>query len=217
MRRSVLSDGVHESLKALILEHRLAPEARLNIEALARDLRVSPTPVREALARLESEGLVRKRPLAGYTVSPLLTRDEFNDMFDMRIVLEGASARWAAIRATAGLRATINIEATISYEAAAPDSEGPRSHASFTALDARFHDRLAQAAGNPLLRDAITRLHAHLHIHRLYFPYAETASTTDEHRQIAAAVQAADPDRAEAAMHAHLAAARTRHLQAFSP
>jgi DNA-binding GntR family transcriptional regulator len=207
IRRSVLSDDVHESLKALILEHRLAPEERLNIDALARELRVSPTPVREALARLESEGLVRKRPLAGYTVSPLLTRDEFNDMFDMRMVLEGASARWAAERATAGARAEI----TACYEL----DEPRRSHSSFTAQDVRFHDSVADAAGNPLLRDAITRLHAHLHIHRLYFPYAESASTNAEHHRIAAAIEAADGAAAETAMLAHLKAARTRHLRVF--
>ncbi|MBG0567980.1 GntR family transcriptional regulator [Actinoplanes aureus] len=215
IRRSVLSDDVHESLKSLILEHRLAPEARLNIDALARELRVSPTPVREALARLESEGLVRKRPLAGYTVSPLLTRDEFNDMFDMRMVLEGASARWAARRADPAARKRLLGEAAMTYELDEPDATGHRSHASFTALDARFHDCVAAAAANPLLRDAITRLHAHLHIHRLYFPYAETASTGQEHRRVAVAVQAADPDAAEAAMHEHLAAARLRHLRVF--
>jgi DNA-binding GntR family transcriptional regulator len=209
IRRSVLSDDVHESLKALIVSHQLAPEAKLNIDGLARSLQVSPTPVREALARLESEGLVRKRPLAGYTVSPLLTRDEFNDMFDMRMVLEGASARWAAARASGDARALILGSAAIA------DPEGPHSHASFTARDALFHDHVAAAAANPLLRDAITRLHAHLHIHRLYFPFAETASTSQEHHLIAAAVAAADPAAAEAAMHAHLAAARTRHLAAF--
>lgn len=215
IRRSVLSDDVHESLKSLILEHRLAPEDRLNIDALARELDVSPTPVREALARLESEGLVRKRPLAGYTVSPLLTRDEFNDMFDMRIVLEGSAARWAAERAGAEARAAVTAEAGAPFPAAETDQDGRRSHARFTARDARFHDVIAAGAGNPLLRDAITRLHAHLHLHRLYFPYAETHTTLGEHRRIATAVADRDPAAASAAMLAHLTAARDRHLRAF--
>ncbi|BCY10272.1 GntR family transcriptional regulator [Actinoplanes sp. L3-i22] len=208
IRRSVLSDDVHDSLKSMILEHQLAPEERVNIDALARTLDVSPTPVREALARLESEGLVRKRPLAGYTVAPLLTRDEFGDMFDMRLLLETAAARWAAARASGAARAGLSAEASLSYEVSS-------SHAAFTAADARFHDLVAAAAVNPLLREAITRLHAHLHIHRLYFPYAETASTRREHELIAAAIEAGDPDAAEAAMRAHLTAARTRHLAVF--
>ena len=216
IRRSTLGDDVHETLKSLILEHRLAPEDRLNIDALARELDVSPTPVREALARLESEGLVRKRPLAGYTVSPLLTRDEFNHMFDMRLVLEGSAARWAAERASAAARAAVTAEAEIPVPAGETGQDGRRSHARFTALDARFHDRIAAGAGNPLLRDAITRLHAHLHLHRLYFPYTETRTTLGEHRLIALAVAGRDPAAAEAAMLAHLTAARDRHLQAFN-
>ena len=44
------------------------------------------------------------------------------------------------------------------------------------------------------------RLHAHLHIHRLYFPYAQTGTTNEEHRAIAAAIRAGEPDGAEAAM-----------------
>src|ERR1700704_3652055 len=114
LRRSTLGDGVYEALKALVMEHTLAPGDRINIDALARELDVSPPPVREGLARLESDGLVRKRPLAGYTVSPLLTRAEFNAMFDMRLVLEGAAARWAALRATAGSRAEIAKQARVS-------------------------------------------------------------------------------------------------------
>ncbi|GLY02522.1 MULTISPECIES: GntR family transcriptional regulator [Actinoplanes] len=209
IRRSVLSDDVHESLKSLILEHRLAPEERLNIDALARSLDVSPTPVREALARLESEGLVRKRPLAGYTVSPLLTRDEFTDMFDMRLVLECAAARWAATRSSAETRAALVTEAAL------PVPVDTTSHTLFTTMDARFHDAIAEAAANPLLRESVTRLHAHLHIHRLYFPYTETGTTTSEHRALAAAIAAADPDAAEATMRHHLTEARRRHLRAF--
>ncbi|MEV5752779.1 GntR family transcriptional regulator [Actinoallomurus sp. NPDC052308] len=215
VRRSTLGDDVYEAIKTLVMEHTLAPGDRVNIDALARELEVSPTPVREALARLESDGLVRKRALAGYTVSPLLSKREFIDMFDMRLVLEGTSARWAAERADDATRDAIVAET----EQAAPlDGPAPgdrASYATFTALDARFHDLVASAADNPLLRDGITRLHAHLHLHRLYFPYAKSGATGDEHRRIAAAIRAADPDAAEAAMRAHLVEGRKRHLVAF--
>ena len=208
-RRATLVEDIYESLKALVMEHTLAPGERVNIYALARELEVSQTPVREALARLEADGLVRKRPLAGYTVSPLLTKQEFTDMFDMRVVLEGTAARWAATRAAPDVRGAISLEAS----AVMPVDHD--SHAEFTAMDARFHDLIAVAADNPLLRDSIQRLHAHLHIHRLYFPYAQTGTTGDEHVRIAAAIRAADPDAAESAMRLHLTAARGRHMPAF--
>jgi DNA-binding GntR family transcriptional regulator len=223
LRRSTLGEDVYEALKALIMEHTLAPGDRINIDALARELDVSPTPVREGLARLESDGLVRKRPLVGYTVSPLLTRAEFTDMFDMRLVLEGAAARWAAQRASAEIAATIvgeaestadaTVDATVGLDEAGADNW--RSHAAFTTLDARFHDLVAEAAGNPLLRDSIVRLHAHLHLHRLYFPYAQTGTTMQEHQRIGAAILTGDPDAAEVAMREHLTRARERHLPAF--
>lgn len=215
VRRSTLGEDVYEAIKGLVMEHTLAPGDRVNIDALARELDVSPTPVRESLARLEADGLLRKRPLAGYTVSPLLTRQEFTDMFDMRLVLEGAAARWAAERAEPAERAAIVAESDVVGPVDQPGLDGRRSHAAFTALDARFHDLIADAAGNPLLSDSIQRLHAHLHIHRLYFPYAQTGTTGEEHRRVAAAIEAGDADGAEAAMRAHLSAARARHLPAF--
>ncbi|GII57749.1 GntR family transcriptional regulator [Planotetraspora thailandica] len=212
-RRSTLGEDVYETLKGLVLEHSLSPGDRINIDALAREFAVSPTPVREALARLEADGLVRKRPLVGYTVSPLLTRAEFEAMFEMRLLLECASTRWAAERADTARREAISGEAATTVASEEDDPDG--WHAAFTVLDARFHDLIAEASGNELLRDGINRLHAHLHLHRRYFPYAQASATTEEHRRIAAAILAADPDAAEAAMRDHLSSARERHLAAF--
>ncbi|MEV6299916.1 GntR family transcriptional regulator [Actinoplanes sp. NPDC051861] len=211
LHRPTLGDDVYETLRSAVLEHILAPGDRVNIDALARELDVSPTPVREALARLESEGLLRKRPRAGYTVSPLLTVAEFNDMFDMRLLLECTAARWAAERAT-----DTQCDSLVEEAARTVDSGDEHSwHAAFTALDARLHDMVAQLSASPLLRESINRLHAHLHLHRRYFPYVQTAITNDEHRDLAAAIRAHDPDRAEAAMRRHLIRARERHLVAF--
>lgn len=215
LRRSTLGVDVYETLTALVMEHSLAPGTRINIDALARELRVSPTPVREALARLESDGLVSKRPLVGYTVSPLLTRDEFMAMFDLRVVLEGRAARWAAERGDLDTRTRIVAEAAAT---AAPDdanADGWHAHAAFTKLDAQFHDLIATASGNPFLRDCIARLHPHLHIHRLYFPYGQAGSTGKEHKRIAGAIRKGDPDAAEEAMVEHLERARQRHLPVF--
>jgi DNA-binding GntR family transcriptional regulator len=211
LKRSTLGDDVYQSLRAAVLEHTLSPGDRMNIDALARELEVSPTPVREALARLESEGLVRKRPLAGYTVSPLLTRAEFADMFDMRLLLECAAARWAADRATPAQRAELVTEAARTI----PPGDDQSWHSAFTTLDAHVHDLVARAAASPLLRDSINRLHAHLHLHRRHFPYEQTAVTTAEHQRIADAISRNDPAEAEAAMRAHLGEARARHLATF--
>jgi DNA-binding GntR family transcriptional regulator len=199
--RVTLSDEVYESIKTLIMDHAIAPGCRVTIDAVSRQLDVSPTPVREALARLEADGLVVKRPMAGYTTTALLTPAEYDDLFEVRLLLECAAAARAA-------------------RSAPPDAEFPTlpvptgdpgyaGHAAFTAADAAFHHAVAAASGNPVLHDAITRLHAHLHIHRLSFPGA--ASTQAEHDAIVAGIRAGDPAGADRAMRRHLEAARDRH------
>jgi DNA-binding GntR family transcriptional regulator len=212
-RRSTLAADVCETIKALLMDHVIAPGAKVNIDGLARELDVSPTPVREALARLESDGLVRKRPLSGYTVAPLLSREEFEHLFEMRQLLEPAAATRAAQRATGAQRDAIVAE---SEAATAPGpEEGYRGFAEFSARDARFHDLIAEAAANEMLRDSITRLHSHLHLHRLYFPHGQAEDTLDEHVRIARAIASGDTRAAGKAMREHIVRSRRRHVAAF--
>ncbi|WP_203657260.1 GntR family transcriptional regulator [Actinocatenispora rupis] len=223
--RSSLADDVYESVKAQVMDLAIAPGERVNIDALARELTVSPTPVREALARLESDGLVRKRPMSGYSTTPLLTAAEFAHLFEMRLLLEVPAARLAAARAPAaafpGLRAAAVPPDEAGDEPPAwtdPGGARPsyRRYAAFTAHDARFHELVADLSGNPMLAEAIRRLHAHLHLHRLYLPGRPVADTGAEHHRVAEAVAAGDPDAAAAAMTDHLTAARTRHIVVFT-
>jgi DNA-binding GntR family transcriptional regulator len=211
VRRLTLTEDVYTSVQALIMDHAVAPGQRINIDALARQLEVSPTPVREALARLEADGLVRKRPLAGYTAAPLLTRAEFEELIEMRLILEPAAARRAA---------TSSVElARLRTEADLPDptpgAEGYAGIAAFTAQDARFHNLLAEQSGNGMLRDAVVRLRSHLHLFRLHFPPAHYGISAREHHRVVDAITARDPDAAAAAMRDHVAAARERHLPYF--
>lgn len=211
VRRRTLTTEVYESVRALIMDHELAPGERVPIDALARRLAVSPTPVREALARLEADGLVRRRPLAGYTTTPLLTRAQFEELFEMRRLLETATAR----RAAAGERDPAPLRAAADLPGLAPGEAGFASIAAFTAADARFHHLLAQHAGNGMLHEAVVRLRAHLHLFRLHFPPSHLHTSAAEHHRIVDAVAAGDPDAAQAAMLAHLDAARSRHLRLF--
>jgi DNA-binding GntR family transcriptional regulator len=217
LRRLTLSDDVYEAVKSLIMDHRIAPGERVTIDALARQLAVSPTPIREALARLESDGLVRKRAMAGYSTTPLLTRVEFEELFEMRLLLECPAAALAAGREARGELAAEDLD-TLAAGADLPDSvtgDGYAGHAAFTTRDALFHERVAAAGANTMLHAAITRLHAHLHLHRLHFPATHLGTSGAEHRRIVAAVAAGDPAAASSAMRQHLDAARDRHRDAF--
>ncbi|MFF3788152.1 GntR family transcriptional regulator [Streptomyces sp. NPDC001933] len=70
----------------MVMDHVIQPGARLGIESLSRTLRVSASPVREALARLEVDGLVVKRSLAGYRATELLTGGGVEELFEMRLL-----------------------------------------------------------------------------------------------------------------------------------
>jgi DNA-binding GntR family transcriptional regulator len=210
-RRITLTDDVYAAVQALIMDHEVQPGARINIDALARRLAVSPTPVREALARLESDGLVTKTPLVGYTATALLTREEFEELVEMRLILEPAAAARAA-------EAGVSSSSLESLRTAAdlPGPDGAAAVAAFTAQDARFHHLLASLSGNRMLHDAVVRLRAHLHLFRLHFPSAHYGVSAREHHRIVDAVASGDPAAAASAMRDHLTAARDRHLPYFA-
>lgn len=214
MQRQVLADQVYELIKAMVMDHKITPGSRMSIEGLARELEVSPTPVREALARLESDGLVTKRSLAGYRATDLLTVDGVIDLFEMRLLLEPRAAALAAEHA-----------ADIQLDTMEGTLEGMREHPvtgqgypvyrKFAGLDQEFHDLLATASGRPLLADAIHRLHAHLHMFRLNSAPGTGEQTVAEHDRILRAVLRRQPGRAAEAMTAHLTTAQRRHTVAL--
>src|SRR5258705_5931329 len=96
--RQTLTDSVYEAVMELVMDQHIEAGGRVNIDLVARQLNVSPTPVREALARLEMDGLVMKEPLRGYSVTPTLDTKTFNDLYDVRRLLEPFAARRAAQR-----------------------------------------------------------------------------------------------------------------------
>jgi len=82
--RQVLADHVYEALLEWLMDGRLEPGAAVSIDGMARELDVSPTPVREALARLEHTGMVRRVALKGYRVAPVFTREDFAELMEAR-------------------------------------------------------------------------------------------------------------------------------------
>src|SRR5438105_3225610 len=89
------ADAVYEALRQRIVEGEFAPGQRLRSDALATALKVSRTPVREALRKLEAEGLVGLSPRGGLIVQEL-SEDDLNEIFLIREALEGQAARLAA-------------------------------------------------------------------------------------------------------------------------
>jgi DNA-binding GntR family transcriptional regulator len=201
LRRQMLADDVYEAIKTMLMDHVVRPGARISIDGLAREFQVSSTPVREALARLESEGLADKEPLKGYRATPLLTLEEFDDLYRFRLLLEPWAARRAAELIDDGGRERLTAELSTAVEPTSVDYAGYKS---LTAHDNRFHSLIAALSGSEQVRLAFQRTHCHLHIFRLHYDRDTGPEVLVEHRQIVDAIASGDPVVAEAAMTQHI-------------
>ncbi|PJJ61997.1 GntR family transcriptional regulator [Compostimonas suwonensis] len=205
--RRPLVDDVYEAVLSLLMDNVIEPGAKASIDGIARTLDVSPTPVREALVRLEAEGMVTKRALRGYVASPMLDEEGLVNLFEMRRLLEPVSARHAASKLTPEVLDELESSTTAMHaavEASSSAGESFKDYKDFANEDARFHMVIAEHCGNSLLFDAISRLRSHMHLYRLYFRFGIAEETSGEHEAILAALRAGDAERAEQAMLEHI-------------
>jgi DNA-binding GntR family transcriptional regulator len=153
LHRQSHADSVYAALKRDILSGALPPGATLREEELARRHDVSRTPVREALGRLESEGLAARHQGSGLLVSEV-GPDEIIDLYVLREALEGLAARIAASRRTETDLARLDVLHNLSQQAV---NDGDVARAG--KMNREFHFLIWRIAGNrPLLR-AINGVH----------------------------------------------------------
>ena len=208
-----LAGGVYEAIFAQLMSLKIAPGARITVDSLVRELNVSQTPIREALGRLEGEGLVLRTHLVGYRATPQITRDRFNELYELRLLLEpDAAAKTAAGMDEERLSALSLLAGDMAGNAG---NDHQLRYSDFARQDAEFHDRVLELAGNALIRETLRLQHAHFHIFRLMYHWRVTAEALEEHEAIMDAFKRGSPDAARAAMHAHIDNSRTRLLPAF--
>ena len=168
-RTSVLSDGTYSNIKEMILAYEISPGSRVNIDALSLKLKVSQTPIREALARLESDGLISKEPLKGYRATNLLSLPEFLDLFQFRLLIEPWATEQAARNIdTSGKKA---IQAEMKKTKRSLKLKRADEFRSLTEHDARFHTLVAKLSGSKSVASAFERTHCHLHLFRLFMAH----------------------------------------------
>ena len=234
-RRSILSDETYEMIRAMIFAHEIVPGDRVNIDALSVQLGVSQTPIREALARLESEDLIVKEPLKGYRATDLLSVKEFVDLFSFRLLIEPFAAEQAAILIDADGIKELNEEIASAKEALTFENELLME--AITEHDARFHTLIATYSGNKSLKSAFMNTNCHLHLFRLYVatqrhliePGEKTIFVQDlfsqyyqsnrgqlaikQHAAIAKAITSHNPEKAKTEMYGHIESS----LKRFTP
>jgi DNA-binding GntR family transcriptional regulator len=214
--RQILTESVYEDVKERIMDLQMAPGSRINMDQLARQLQVSTTPLREALSRLESDGLVTRQSLRGYSVVSLPAWEDVLEMYNLRILLEPETARAAAAargddRLPGLLRATVGQMSELS---ALPVLAGHyQGYRALFNTDTFFHDTIAESSGNKLVRRTLASLHAHALLYRVWYHAGFATETVREHEAVIDAIAAHKPGAAAKAMRDHLERSRDRFLQ----
>lgn len=215
LKRQMLRDEVYEAILERLLGGAWEPGARLSIEGLAREFDASPSPVREALASLETTGLVVRTALKGYQVAPQLTAEQIHQLMDAREVLETAAltrafASWDAF--VEDLRA-----AHREHERAIADFRGEpaptyRDFRRHIDADWAFHRVFLRHAHNQYLATAVSSLGSHVHRLRQMFEDTglDAGHALDEHAIILRRVEERNHDGALAALRTHLEAVHQR-------
>jgi len=200
---SRLARSVYEKIRADIFEFRRPPGARFSENEIAAQVRVSRTPVREALFRLEREGYLEVHARSGWSVREL-DFEALDHLYDVRVILECEAVRKLCAgnpRAALGRLAAVWLVAPGRRIA-----DGAR----VARLDEEFHAALVAAAGNPEL----ARIHQGITeririVRRLDFTHPERIVYTYlEHAQILRAVLARNAARATALLRAHIEASK---------
>ena len=193
------ADAVYDALRQQIVEGEFAPGQRLRSDSLASALKVSRTPVREALRKLEAEGLVGLSPRGGLIVQEL-SEDDLNEIFLIREALEGLAARLAAENATPNEVAELHV-LTEDMESSA--GHGERNQ--LRALTGEFHRHIAKASHNKRLAQSLKALQdqvRQVQFSTLFLDDRPLAAI-EEHKSLVGAIEARDSDRAEGLARIH--------------
>lgn len=208
----LVADDVYVQLMSLIMDGHVEPEQPLSIDALAREFGVSSSPVREALARLESTGLVRRFALRGYRVAPEFSASELAELMDARLVLEPPTAAAASLDPSPSFLAELREQVDVLRRA--PLGREFEDFRDYFEADRQFHRVIFAHSNNRFLDLAYGALGGQVQRFRLFSGRGVTDAepTIAEHSHVFEAIASRDPAEAEAAMRSHLEGVRSRAL-----
>lgn len=185
------SQQAYEMIRDKILNGELSGGTKIVEEKIASEVGISRTPIRDAIRKLEHEGLiVNKRVLKP-------TEKDLRNMFQVRILLEGYSAQCAAIylkeNELRSLHKCVEIGRTGAMDEIMNANE-------------QFHEIIVRSSNNPIIIDMIDRMRSIIYLFRKTVVYYNRPFLIDEHEQIFQAIQKRDGQKAEKLMKNHLQA-----------
>ncbi len=203
-----LREHVHDVLRRAIISGELPAGARLNERQLADELGVSTTPLKEALRRLETEGLVATEPRRGVRVT--FDAAQAEEMALARAALESMIARMAAQRIDN--RSASELGRTVAQMTSATTAGAVDD---LIALNEQFHDAIHEISGCRYLQRLLVGQRVYVHTARALIlgDADERGRALAEHRAIFEALEARDPDLAERAMRDHVVRSARQHVK----
>ena len=195
-----LGSRVFHKIREGILSGKYAANEELKEKNIGDELGVSRTPVREALRQLELEGLVSIIPNKGaYVVG--LSKKDIRDIYEMRSLLEGLCAKWAAVNVTEEQLNELEENIFLSEFHA-----GKQNWEQMVELDNRFHEILYLASGSKELRHVLSDYHQYVQrVRKITLAEAKRVQeSTEEHKVIVEALKKHDPEKAEEAATIHI-------------
>ncbi len=221
MPSSTVEHRTYRTLRRRLLAGELPPGSRLSALAISKEMGISPTPVMQAIRRLEGDGLVGLVPHFGAFVRQPTIR-EIAELFDLRRALEGFAARRVARKATPQQIALLeqtcdDWESTLAPRRTRPDD--PRMIGRSTEADLLFHMYLMDIAGNrralKVFRDChlISRVFGSHGVMARRPSFAQEESDLAQHREVIRAIRERKPAAAARAVDAHLREGRRRLVE----
>lgn len=193
-----VADEVYARLHERIVTGAVAPGDRLDPTEIAESFGVSRTPVREAILRLDAQGLVERQPYRGVVVTAV-DAAAAEDVAAMRLQLETLAVRAALPH----VRDAELVRMRKIHEELRASVEEPDAQQVFAELNREFHLTLYRAAGSPTLIRLVTELSAQADRMRLHVD-VRRGPAGDDHARILAAVEARDVEEAVAATRDHI-------------
>lgn len=195
-----LRGRVYDRIREDILNGVYKEHEELKEATLGKMMDVSRTPVREALRQLELEGLVEIIPNKGARVTGI-TKKDIEDIYQIRYLLEGLSARWATEHVTE--EQLEKMEETLYLTEFHAKKE---NFVQVYELDSQFHELLYEASGSKMLNNILSDFHMYVtRIRKTSLASGNRSkNSTEEHRAILDAIKERDADKAEACAHNHV-------------
>ena len=189
---------LYEAIQEMAVSYKFKPGERLNERALAQQLGVSRTPLREALNRLTAEGFLNFKSGRGFSCRPLEPK-QVMDLYGLRTALERESVRQAVDHATE--QELTELEDFLQETGSAFDD---RDNKDLLKIDEHFHEKIAELADNQEILRSLKNVNARIRFIHWIDMENQRSTTQNEHRQILQAIRDRDKKSALEKMETHI-------------